>query len=154
MSNTETPNIVYKNKQRTSKLVQEFSLIQTDDYLSVLKNLGIPTSVDDSIEANLLPYSLIYNISLKKLRVFTGTEWKDAVEVFDILGENIEVVRDTNNNKIIISLKPTTVIPGEYNGLTIDDYGRITNANNDIFNATCKLTTHYLINQSEAISDW
>jgi hypothetical protein len=65
-----------QKKQRTNE-----SFIQKDDYLDVLFSLGIPTASDDYLDADgVLPFKLIYNTVLRKLRIYDTINeiWQDA----------------------------------------------------------------------------
>jgi hypothetical protein len=63
-----------RTKSEGTNPIQQF-----DEYLSILKRFGIPTSDSDTLEAvGPSPFILIFNTTLNKLRIFDGTIWKDA----------------------------------------------------------------------------
>lgn len=56
--------------------------IEQDNYLNVTKRLAIPTSTNDDLIADeTVPYKLIYNKTLGKLRIYTGLSWVDATPI-------------------------------------------------------------------------
>ena len=64
-----------RTKSEGTNPIQQF-----DEYLSILKRFGIPTSDSDTLEAvGPSPFILIFNTTLNKLRIYDGTIWKDAV---------------------------------------------------------------------------
>lgn len=53
--------------------------IEQDNYLNITKRFGIPTAINDTLIADeLIPYKLIYNKTLNKLRIYNGTTWIDT----------------------------------------------------------------------------
>ncbi len=68
-----------ENKKRSHVEEGLNGLIQRDEYLDIIKRMGIPTASSDTLDADgISPFKLIFNSTLNKLRIFDGTIWKDA----------------------------------------------------------------------------
>jgi len=90
-------------------------LIQIDEYLDILNTFGIPTSASDSLDAeSLLPFKLIFNTTLNRLRIFNTTSelWQDAI--------NADLSQFYTKSEIDLLFSDVTVELTRLNGLKLE----------------------------------